>query len=84
MWCRAINVNWQVKQAFLALQSASGAQGRNTLDTIAKSGYPLVRGPACPLQCIPDTAGVSWSVIIRTHQIWWHGMSWRGLWVTRQ
>ncbi len=43
--CRAISLNWQVKQAALALQAASAASSpaQMFLTIIVKSGFPLVR-----------------------------------------
>ena len=51
--CRAICINWQIKQAYWAIEAASGAclPGRNMLDIIVRSGFPLVGSPllsVCP------------------------------------
>lgn len=45
--CRAICINWQIKQAYWAIEAASGAcsPGRNMLDIIVRSGFPLVGSP---------------------------------------
>lgn len=54
---RAISLNWQVKQAVLAIQAASGASSpaRIFMDTIVKSGFPLVRSPSQLLSSLPMT-----------------------------
>lgn len=53
---RAISLNWQVKQAVLAIQAASDASpARIFMDTIVKSGFPLVRSPSQLLSSLPMT-----------------------------